>query len=42
MEFALTDILQKRDVVLRVPIQRVEYDIKRYRIEHFVDGNQHF
>lgn len=41
MEFSTKDVLDKRDVIFRVPIQGVENDIKWNSIQHFIDWFQH-
>ena len=41
MGFAQVDVFYEGDVIFRMPIQRVEDAIERYRIEHLVNRLQH-
>ena len=41
MSFAQVDVFNERDVIIRMPIQRVEDAIERHRFQHLIDRSQH-
>ena len=41
VQFALVNVLYEGDVVVRVPVERVEHVVERATLEHFVDWLEH-